>query len=292
MLTAVSASPRLAPKPVPSGTKTGRAAMTVHDHTSSPPGGLEFSARTEDGYTIASLAGELDVACAPVLREQLLGLLRPRVTRLIIDLSKVSFCDASGLAVLVGTGRRARLLGGVLRLAAPAPAVASALRLSGLLAQFDVFPTVVAATARPRSTTRVTDASTQAHTRGDAGGDGLATKDAPATKDASATKDAPARGPGTPPADGLREVVTAVLAHADAWRDADPNRRFTSALRALARAQARGDHIALTTAAQSLLTTLIRYPLTYSPAVAATATRLRHLIGPGTIPPVLAWATW
>jgi anti-sigma B factor antagonist len=132
-------------KPIPTGTETGRASMTVHD-SPSPSGGLVFSARTGAGYAIASLAGELDVACAPVLREQLAGLLRPRASKLVIDLSKVSFCDVSGLAVLVGTGRRARTLGGVLRLAAPAPAVASALRLSGLLWQFDVFPTVVAAT--------------------------------------------------------------------------------------------------------------------------------------------------
>jgi anti-anti-sigma factor len=120
--------------------------MTVPSITSSP-GGLEFSARAEDDYVIASISGVLDVACAPVLREQLRGLLSPRASRLIIDLSNVSFCDASGLAVLVGTGRRARLLGGVLRLAAPAPAVASALRSSGLLPQFEVFPTVLAAAA-------------------------------------------------------------------------------------------------------------------------------------------------
>jgi anti-anti-sigma factor len=56
-----------------------------------------------------------------VLREHLLGLLRPGASRLVIDLSGVTFCDASGLAVLVGVARRAGLLGGVLRLAAPAP---------------------------------------------------------------------------------------------------------------------------------------------------------------------------
>lgn len=249
--------------------------MTVHDITS-PPGGLEFSARSEDGYSIASLAGELDIACTPVLRDQLLGLLRPRASRLVIDLSKVSFCDASGLAVLVGAGRRARLLGGVLRLAAPAPAVASALSLSGLLRQFDVFPSVAAATARPRTRMPGADASIQADTGGEAGGHGLA------------TQPAPARALAAPAADDLREVVTAVLVHADAWRDADPDRRFTSALRALARAQARGDHTALTDAARSLQATLVRYPLTYSPSVAATATGLRRLIGPGASAPVLA----
>jgi anti-sigma B factor antagonist len=73
------------------------------------------------GITIAELSGELDLACALALREQLAGLLRAGCSRLVIDLSKVSHCDASGLAVLIGTGRRARLLGGFLRLAAVSP---------------------------------------------------------------------------------------------------------------------------------------------------------------------------
>ena len=249
--------------------------MTLLEITS-PASGLEFSARSENGYAIASLAGELDVACTPVLREQLLGLLRPRASRLVIDLSAVSFCDASGLAVLVGTGRRARLLGGTLRLAAPAPAVASALRLSGLLGQFEVFPTVAAAIAWPPASKRTPGASTQASTSGDADPDRL-----PAHL-------APTPAPGIPPPQDLREAVTHLLAHADAWRDADPGRRFTSALRTLARAQARGDHTALTKAARSLLAALIRYPLDYSPAVAATATGLRHLIGRSTSQPFLA----
>ena len=40
-------------------------------------------------------SGELDIACAPALREQFLGLLRPHASRLVVDLSHVSFCDAS-----------------------------------------------------------------------------------------------------------------------------------------------------------------------------------------------------
>jgi anti-sigma B factor antagonist len=82
---------------------------------------LDISTRTVGGITIAELAVELDIASAPALREQLLSLLRPGSSRILIDLSKVSLCDASGLAVLVGIGRRARLLGGFLRLAAVSP---------------------------------------------------------------------------------------------------------------------------------------------------------------------------
>jgi anti-anti-sigma factor len=94
--------------------------------------GLSLTARAERGHVIAALSGEPDIASAPALREQLQGLLRPAASRLVINLSAVRYADASGLAVLVGTGRRARLHGGFVRLAAPAPAVASVLRLTGM----------------------------------------------------------------------------------------------------------------------------------------------------------------
>ena len=83
--------------------------------------GLSLSSRTERGHVIAALSGELDIAAAPTLREKLLGLLGPAASRLIIDLSAINYADARGLTVLVGAGRRARLHGGFLRLAAPSP---------------------------------------------------------------------------------------------------------------------------------------------------------------------------
>jgi anti-anti-sigma factor len=102
------------------------------------------------GYVIAALSGELGIASAPALREQLLSLLRA-ASHLIIDLSAVEHADASGLAVLVGSRRRARLLGGSLRLAAPSPEAARVLSATGLNQHLDIFPTVRAAiTGQPR----------------------------------------------------------------------------------------------------------------------------------------------
>jgi anti-anti-sigma factor len=45
----------------------------------------------------------------------------------------VSFCDVAGLAVLIGTQRRATARGIIVRLAAPRPQVAKLLRITGLL---------------------------------------------------------------------------------------------------------------------------------------------------------------
>jgi anti-sigma B factor antagonist len=122
---------------------TGSAVThsTAHEASLSLP-----SPADRGGYVIAALRGELGIASAPALREQLLSLLRG-ASHLIIDLSAVEHADASGLAVLVGSGRRARLLGGSLRLAAPSPEVAQVLSATSLNRHLDVFPTVRAAIA-------------------------------------------------------------------------------------------------------------------------------------------------
>jgi anti-anti-sigma factor len=134
-------SPGLSPAHV-----TGSAVT----HSAAHEAGLRLTSRADRGYVIAALSGDLGIASAPALREQLLSLLRA-ASHLIIDLSAVEHADASGLAVLVGSRRRAGLLGGSLRLAAPSPGVARVLSATGLNRHLDVFPTVRAAiTGQPR----------------------------------------------------------------------------------------------------------------------------------------------
>ena len=96
-------------------------------HTGSRPGAGLSAART-----IVRLRGALDVAAAPALRERLIGVLHRGMSLLVLDLSRVPSCDPAGLAVLIGTQRRARLLGIVVRLAAPSVPVAKLLHLTGL----------------------------------------------------------------------------------------------------------------------------------------------------------------
>ncbi|QLE72114.1 STAS domain-containing protein [Streptomyces rectiverticillatus] len=76
--------------------------------------------------------GRLDLSGVPRLRERLLHVSHKPGSRLILDLSGVTSCDALGLGLLVATARRARHSGGDLWLAAPRPAVARALKASGL----------------------------------------------------------------------------------------------------------------------------------------------------------------
>jgi anti-anti-sigma factor len=213
-----------------------------------------------DGLVIVTLGGELDIVPTPAIRERLLSLLRPGVSRIVIDMSAIRYADASGLAVLVSTQRRAVLLGGTLRLAGLQPAVARVLAATGLSRHLAAYPTVQAAIA----------------------GRKLASRTAlPAAGHAVAARvPAQAQAELGPDSGELRAAVAALLANADAWRDADPRRRFSPALRALAQAYAGTSYAAMTQAARSLLSVLSREPLTYSPAVAATASRLRGLFSP------------
>ena len=117
----------------------------VGPSASSIPAGLDVSCRVERGYFVTSLRGALDASIAPALREYLLRIVHECAGCLVIDLSAVSHADISGLTVLVGTGRRARMLGGLLRLAAPVAEVAGTLTATGLDRQLHLYATVEAA---------------------------------------------------------------------------------------------------------------------------------------------------
>ena len=103
---------------------------------------MSLSVLSQAAVTIARLAGELDIATTPALRERLLSVFSPGVRLFIIDLSGVSFCDVSTLAVLVAAQRRARRLGITVRLAAPRPQMAKLLRITGLDECFTICATL------------------------------------------------------------------------------------------------------------------------------------------------------
>lgn len=111
------------------------------------PADTDPSVRRRSDHTVIELSGELDIATTMVMRERLLRALRHATKQLIIDLSGVSRCDAPALAVLVGTRRRAKLLGITLRLAAPSPDMAKLLHLTGLDRSLTIHPTLVHALA-------------------------------------------------------------------------------------------------------------------------------------------------
>jgi len=103
-------------------------------------------------HTVIALSGELDAASTPSLRDRLHVALRDTGAYVIIDLSDVTFCDASGLAMLVGARRRTEPKGTAVILAAPRPQTARLLEVTGLLGAFTVGISVAAARTAGRGT--------------------------------------------------------------------------------------------------------------------------------------------
>lgn len=61
---------------------------------------MDCTIRTEGPYTIVALAGEVDLYYSPKAREQILQQVSKKVN-VLVDLSKVSYIDSSGVASLV-----------------------------------------------------------------------------------------------------------------------------------------------------------------------------------------------
>lgn len=116
------------------GAATGSRPSPLHrsDTGERPSAPLVVSCVQWEGWSVASVEGELDLATGPVLRAHLDERLTVRDgrVRIIVDLTHVTFCDPAGLGVLVGAHRRARQQGHMLRLVCPQGRVLRFLRLT------------------------------------------------------------------------------------------------------------------------------------------------------------------
>src|SRR6266511_3712418 len=93
---------------------------------------MSLTVQTEQrgDMVVISVAGELDMATAPQLQDQ------------ISDLLEVSFCDSTGLSVFVRAKNSTDDAHGTVRLAAPQRGVLRILEVSGLVEVLHTYPTV------------------------------------------------------------------------------------------------------------------------------------------------------
>ena len=97
------------------------------------PAQLELSCRTgSNGYQIVSVTGELDIATAELAYSYLSEVIDGRLAPVTVDLSGLTFCDASGLGVLARSARYARQKGRQLALASARPSLLKIMRITGL----------------------------------------------------------------------------------------------------------------------------------------------------------------
>jgi anti-sigma B factor antagonist len=100
---------------------------------------LEIETRTENGWTVITAAGELDLYTAPKLRDEVLAIIDGGVDRIAIDLNDVGFIDSTGLGILVACLKRVRERDG--RMVLIAPEASPLRRLLSLTGLEQVLPT-------------------------------------------------------------------------------------------------------------------------------------------------------
>ncbi len=97
------------------------------------PAQLELTCRTaENGYQVISVTGELDIATAEQAYSYISEVIDGRPAPVSVDLSGLTFCDASGLGVLARIARHARQAGRQLSLTSARPSLLKIMRITGL----------------------------------------------------------------------------------------------------------------------------------------------------------------
>lgn len=89
-------------------------------------------ASEQDGRTVVSAAGELDVHTAPALQAELSPRSQQPNAVLVVDLTDVGFIDSTGLGVLVTTLKHVREAGGSLDVVVTSSRVLKVFALTGL----------------------------------------------------------------------------------------------------------------------------------------------------------------
>jgi anti-sigma B factor antagonist len=108
----------------------GGVARQESDANALQPFALD--SRTECGWTVIDVRGDLDVYTSPTLRHLILDCINRGDSRIVVDLEHVDFLDSAGASVMVSALRQATNRNGTLALVQPGDQARRMLRLTDL----------------------------------------------------------------------------------------------------------------------------------------------------------------
>jgi anti-sigma B factor antagonist len=101
----------------------------------------------QDRPNVLSLEGDIDLHVSPVVTESLTAMIKKEPKRIVVDLSRATYIDSAGLAVLIIAMQEVEAYGGKFFLSGLAEPIRSILETSRLDRTFRIFPNVDAALA-------------------------------------------------------------------------------------------------------------------------------------------------
>lgn len=94
------------------------------------------------GCTVVTLDGELDLHTARGLRDEFLRVCARPGAQILLDVTRMRFCDAAGLDLLLAAHHHITGAGGSLTLVGPRRAVSKVLAITELDTYFDIVPSL------------------------------------------------------------------------------------------------------------------------------------------------------
>lgn len=96
---------------------------------------------SKSGLTICHIDGEIDINSSPGIKKTFDKLIANKTPKIIVNFSKVTYVDSSGLATLVEILKNMRTYGGRLRLANLASKIKSLFEITKLEKLFEIMAT-------------------------------------------------------------------------------------------------------------------------------------------------------
>lgn len=96
-----------------------------------PPGALEIDSELQSDAARLTAVGELDIATAPQLEQEVRSLLARGVRHLLIDLSRLTFIDSTALRLFIVLSDRSAGEGWTLKFIRPTGQVRSVFEITG-----------------------------------------------------------------------------------------------------------------------------------------------------------------
>jgi len=106
---------------------------------------MKISTNLEGALLMVSLEGEVDMSSSGKVWDIISPFLegkKPKAKAAVVDLSKVTYMDSSGIATLVRAWQTTKKNGGKLRLAALSAPVQDVFELAHVNTIFEIFPTI------------------------------------------------------------------------------------------------------------------------------------------------------
>jgi anti-sigma B factor antagonist len=99
---------------------------------------MSVKIENKNGLTVCNVEGEIDINSSPAIKKSFDKLLQSKTPKIIVNLSKVTYVDSSGLATLVEILKNMRSYGGRLRLTNLSSKIKSLFEITKLEKLFEI----------------------------------------------------------------------------------------------------------------------------------------------------------